>query len=66
MEKKKSFEATQIRLPPEIFSYIRKEAERLGISQNSLMIVLMEDGRRLREAGISHLYRADLHTENPH
>lgn len=49
--------ATQLRLPDELHRYVRLEATRLGISQNSFILVLMEDGRRFREAQISLLAR---------
>lgn len=57
---KKSLESTQIRLPSELFEYIRQESDRIGISQNSYMLILMEDGRRLRNAQIS------LHDQKQH
>ena len=34
-------------MPAEIHSFIRQEAERAGISQNALMLVLMELGKRV-------------------
>lgn len=45
-------ESSQIRLPAEIFDYIRAEAVRTGMSQNAVMIALMLDGKRFREAKI--------------
>ena len=39
--------ATQIRLPAGIHAFIQQEAERTGISQNALMLMLMELGKRV-------------------
>ncbi len=46
--------STQIRLPAEIHNYIKQEADRMGIAQNTFLIVLLEQGRRLWEADITH------------
>lgn len=39
--------ATQIRLPAEMHGFIKQEAERTGISQNSVMLMLLELGKRV-------------------
>lgn len=46
--------STQIRLPAEIHNYIKQEADRLGIAQNAFLIILLEQGRKLWEADVSH------------
>lgn len=38
---------TQIRLPAEMHGFIKQEAERTGISQNSVMLMLLELGKRV-------------------
>lgn len=45
--------STQIRLTEEMHDYIRQEAERLGIAQNAMLLVLLEQGRKLWEAEIT-------------
>lgn len=45
--------ATQIRLPADIHAYIQAEADRLGIAQNAFLVILLEQGRRLWEAGVT-------------
>ena len=45
----------QIRLPAGIHEYTRQEAERVRISQNSFIIVLLEQGRKLWEADVTNL-----------
>lgn len=45
--------ATQIRIPAELFDYIRGESKRIGISQNAVMLFLMDMGRKLVEAPIT-------------
>ena len=40
---------TQIRLPAGLYEYIQKEAGRLGIAQNALMIILCELGGKVWE-----------------
>ncbi len=47
--------STQIRLPVEIHKYIKQEADRMGIAQNTFLIVLLEQGRKLWEADVTHL-----------
>lgn len=44
---KNNITATQIRLPEETYKYILQEAERVGISANAMMLVLMEQGRKV-------------------
>ena len=38
---------TQIRLPAEMHQFIQQEAARTGVSQNALMLMLMELGKRV-------------------
>ena len=45
--------STQIRLPAEIHNYIKQEAERMGVAQNTFLIVLLEQGRKLWEADVT-------------
>ncbi|MCC8078757.1 MAG: hypothetical protein LIO57_01660 [Oscillospiraceae bacterium] len=45
--------ATQIRLPSGIHEYIQREAARIGIAQNAFLVVLLEQGKKLWEAGVS-------------
>lgn len=47
--------STQIRLPAGIHEYIRQEADRMGIAQNAFLVVLLEQGKRLWEADVTHL-----------
>lgn len=47
--------ATQIRLPEEIHEYIKKEADRIGIAQNAFLVILLEQGKKLWEADVTHL-----------
>ena len=51
----KSVINTQIRLPAGIHEYIRQEADRMGIAQNAFLIILLEQGRKLWEADVTHL-----------
>lgn len=44
---------TQIRLPAEIHAYIKQESARMGIPQNTFLVVLLEQGRRLWEADVN-------------
>lgn len=46
--------STQIRLPYEIHEYIKKEADRMGIAQNAFLVILLEQGKKLWEADITH------------
>ena len=62
--------ATQIRLPAELFDYIRGESKRTGVSQNGIMLILMDMGRKLMEAPITRKVdeepgRDPLHTSLP-
>lgn len=45
--------STQVRLPSEMHEYIQREADRLGISQNAFLVVLLEHGKKLWEADIA-------------
>lgn len=51
-EEKKEIISTQIRLPAGIHEYIKQEADRMGIAQNAFLVVLLEQGRKLWEAGV--------------
>ncbi len=51
----KSTIATQIRLPAGIHNYIKQEADRMGIAQNAFLIILLEQGRKLWEADVTHI-----------
>lgn len=46
--------STQIRLPAGIHEYIKQEADRMGIAQNAFLIVLLEQGRKLWKADVTH------------
>ncbi len=46
--------STQIRLPAGIHEYIKQEADRMGIAQNAFLIILLEQGKKLWEADITH------------
>ena len=54
MNEKKEIISTQIRLPAGIHEYVREEAERLGIGQNAFLVILLEQGRKLWEADVTH------------
>ena len=45
--------STQIRLPVGMHQYIQQEAQKIGISQNAFLVVLLEQGKKLWEADIS-------------
>lgn len=47
--------STQIRLPAGIHEYIKQEADRMGIAQNAFLIILLEQGKKLWEADVTHL-----------
>lgn len=53
MSKKKNSISSQIRLSEDMHNYIRKEAERMSISQNAFLVILLENGKKLWEANIS-------------
>lgn len=53
MSKKKNSISSQIRLSEDMHNYIRKEAERMSISQNAFLVILLENGKKLWEADIS-------------
>jgi hypothetical protein len=55
MQDKKEVISTQIRLPTRIHEYIRQEADRMGIAQNTFLIILLEQGKKLWEADVTHL-----------
>lgn len=57
----KNIKSTQIRLPTILASYIESEAERTGISQNSIMLLLMDEGKRLREACVEITIQSENH-----
>lgn len=42
--------ATQIRLPAYLHEYIRQEAGRMGISQNAVLVMLLDKGRKVWES----------------
>lgn len=44
---------TQIRLPAGIHEYIKREAARMGIPQNTFLVILLEQGKRLWEADVN-------------
>lgn len=54
MNEKKEIISTQIRLPAGIHEYIKQEADRMGIAQNAFLIILLEQGRKLWEADVTH------------
>lgn len=54
MKEKNDIVSTQIRLPAGIHDYIKQEADRLGIAQNAFLVVLLDQGRKLWEADVSH------------
>ena len=51
----KSVISTQIRLPEELHEYIKTEADRLDIAQNAFLIILLEQGKKLWKADVTHL-----------
>lgn len=55
MNEDKRIVSTQIRLPAEIHEYIKQEADRMGIAQNAFLVILLEQGRKLWEADVTHL-----------
>lgn len=57
MDNKKEIISTQIRLPADIHNYIKQEAERLNMAQNSFLIVLLDRGRKLWESEATHLLK---------
>lgn len=54
VKEKNDIVSTQIRLPAGIHDYIKQEADRLGIAQNAFLVVLLDQGRKLWEADVSH------------
>jgi hypothetical protein len=55
MEEKREIISTQIRLPAGIHEYIKQEADRMGIAQNAFLVVLLEQGKKLWEANVTHV-----------
>lgn len=55
MTEDKKIISTQVRLPAGIHRYIEQEADRMGIAKNAFLIILLEQGRRLWEADVTHL-----------
>lgn len=53
--KEKNMVSTQIRLPAGIHEYIKQEADKIGIAQNAFLIILLEQGRKLWKADITHI-----------
>lgn len=45
--------STQIRLPIGIHEYIKQESDRIGISQNAFLVVLLEQGRKLWDSEVN-------------
>lgn len=45
----KNYVAKQVRIPMEMSRYIQEEAKRAGISQNSFIVVLLEQGKKIWE-----------------
>lgn len=56
MNEDKKIISTQIRLPAGIYEYIEREADRMGIAKNAFLIILLEQGRKLWEADVTHLW----------
>lgn len=46
--------ATQIRLPAGMHEYIKQEAGRMCIAQNAFLVILLEQGKKLWEAEVTH------------
>lgn len=46
---------TQVRIPVGIHEYIQQESNRMGIPQNTFLIILLEQGRKLWDAKVTHL-----------
>lgn len=45
--------STQIRLPAAMHEYIKEEAYRMSIAQNTFLVILLEQGKKLWEADVS-------------
>lgn len=58
MSEDKKIISTQIRLPAGMHQYIEQEADRIGIAKNAFLIILLEQGRKLWEADVTHLREA--------
>jgi hypothetical protein len=48
MEKERTIN-TQIRIPPDLYGYVQSNSERLCVSQNAFMMILMDLGRKAYE-----------------
>ncbi len=55
MDGKREIISTQVRLPARIHEYVKTEADRMGIAQNAFLVILLEQGRKLWEADVTHL-----------
>ena len=44
--------STQVRLPADLYAYIKTEADRMGIAQNAFLVILAEMGRKSWEAKV--------------
>lgn len=53
--REKNMVSTQVRLPAGIHEYIKQEADRMEIAQNAFLIILLEQGRKLWDADITHI-----------
>ena len=50
--------STQIRLPVGIYEYIKEKSAEMGISQNSFLIILLNQGKKLWEAEVNFCLEA--------
>lgn len=48
--KEKNNNVTQIRLPDDLYNYIKEQSDVNGVSQNALMITLMVLGKKIWDA----------------
>lgn len=48
MQNKNDIISMQFRMPKELHTYVKAEANRIGISQNAFMLILIDEGRRHR------------------
>ena len=49
--------STQIRIPAEMNNYMQQESNRIGIAKNAFLLILLEQGRKLWEADVTHLFQ---------
>lgn len=49
--------STQIRIPAEMNNYMQQESDRIGIAKNAFLLILLEQGRKLWEADVTHLFQ---------